>query len=62
MHVKAEPGIVEWKANVALVLLVRVAGPLSMMVSGAGSGGAVVTETVLLGADRLPAPSCASTA
>ena len=61
LQVNVAPGAVEWNVNEAFVRLVRAAGPLSMMVSGASGGGGVVTETVLLPGDWLPAPSCAFT-
>ena len=51
---KVAPEAVEWKTNVAVVDVVRGVGPLSISVSGTGG---VVTTTLLLTAETLPAPS-----
>jgi len=64
-QVNGAPERVEWKVNVAEVLVVVAGGgvgALSMTVSGAGVAGGVVNEADALSGEELPAASFASTA
>ena len=60
LHVNVDPLIVEWNANVALVVRTEAAGALSMIVSGAGPARTTLHEDVAAVGSATP-PAVATT-